>query len=346
MERLQIPDDYPIVIQRVYLEIFGDYELAAFFSQCYYWSDKSKLPGEAFYKSDEEWEREAHLTGKQLRRCRAVLCYAADEMAAAGPLQVIACKRTRINGRNVYVYEVNVAKMQLLVDAHRQPAKRQTLPKGNFTSREIQSCPSGKLPERQAQTRPSVGFKVDQTASSIIKETTTTADNTPTLPTNTPVLREKPMRPRTAARTQEREDFSFSEDELSRYPNAAKVQSWCTDRGLPLWEGQPDPAQLTRLNEGAALLAGQLEKLGYDLVGQLTSKLYGRSTVWDALRRTDPFHSRRLKRLTDEVYNLYDFTQSWKPRAVPEPPAAQLPAAHYIAHGMSEEERYWREREG
>lgn len=55
-----------IPIPVVYIELLGDYHIAAFLNQLIYWSDKTKRKDGYFYKSYKEWKEELFLSRYQI----------------------------------------------------------------------------------------------------------------------------------------------------------------------------------------------------------------------------------------------------------------------------------------
>ena len=62
-----------ITVPRVYLEMLGDFNTAAFLNQLIFWSDKTKRTDGYFYKTYTEWNEELLLSEYQVRRSAKIL---------------------------------------------------------------------------------------------------------------------------------------------------------------------------------------------------------------------------------------------------------------------------------
>jgi hypothetical protein len=62
-----------VVIPRVFVEFFGSLEMALFFNQCLYWSDRAQIADRWFYKTYEEWREELGLSEYQIRKSARAL---------------------------------------------------------------------------------------------------------------------------------------------------------------------------------------------------------------------------------------------------------------------------------
>lgn len=62
-----------IPIPVIYLELLGDYHVAAFLNQLVYWSDKTKRKDGYFYKTYKEWHEELRLSRHQIDKSIARL---------------------------------------------------------------------------------------------------------------------------------------------------------------------------------------------------------------------------------------------------------------------------------
>src|SRR5699024_2855356 len=62
-----------ITVPRVYLELLGDFNTAAFLNQLIFWSDKTRRSDGYFYKTYTEWNEELLLSEYQVRRSAKTL---------------------------------------------------------------------------------------------------------------------------------------------------------------------------------------------------------------------------------------------------------------------------------
>ena len=90
-----------ITIPRVYLELVGDFNTAAFLNQLVFWSDKTKRRDGFFYKTYAEWEDELLLSEYQVRRSSKNL----------KDLGLIETEVKRANGSPTVHYKVNMDKL-------------------------------------------------------------------------------------------------------------------------------------------------------------------------------------------------------------------------------------------
>ena len=60
----------PVAFRPEWVEELGDMQMAVFFQQIHYWSDKGKLPDGWIFKTIEDFEYETTLTKDQQKRCR------------------------------------------------------------------------------------------------------------------------------------------------------------------------------------------------------------------------------------------------------------------------------------
>lgn len=63
----------PIVIQRCFVDLTGDFSSAVMLSQAYYWSERTNDPEGWFWKTADEWEDEICLTLSEQQRARTRL---------------------------------------------------------------------------------------------------------------------------------------------------------------------------------------------------------------------------------------------------------------------------------
>src|SRR5699024_5675035 len=90
-----------ITVPRVYLELLGDFNTAAFLNQLVFWSDKTKRRDGFFYKTYAEWEDELLLSEYQVRRSSKNL----------RDLGLIETEVKRANGSPTVHYKVNMDKL-------------------------------------------------------------------------------------------------------------------------------------------------------------------------------------------------------------------------------------------
>lgn len=65
--------DRPIAFHRIFVDITGSVTAAVMLSQAYYWSRRTKQPGNWFYKSAKEWTEETGLSRKEQETARRSL---------------------------------------------------------------------------------------------------------------------------------------------------------------------------------------------------------------------------------------------------------------------------------
>ena len=90
-----------ITVPRVYLEMLGDFNTAAFLNQLIFWSDKTKRKDGYFYKTYTEWNEELLLSEYQVRRSAKIL----KEKG------FIDTKLKKANGSPTLHYKVNMDKL-------------------------------------------------------------------------------------------------------------------------------------------------------------------------------------------------------------------------------------------
>ena len=90
-----------ITVPRVYLEMLGDFNTAAFLNQLIFWSDKTKRSDGYFYKTYTEWNDELLLSEYQVRRSAKLL----KEKG------FIDTKLKKANGSPTLHYKVNMDKL-------------------------------------------------------------------------------------------------------------------------------------------------------------------------------------------------------------------------------------------
>ena len=90
-----------ITVPRVYLELLGDFNTAAFLNQLIFWSDKTRRSDGYFYKTYIEWNEELLLSEYQVRR-------SAKTLKEKG---FIDTKLKRANGSPTLHYKVNMDKL-------------------------------------------------------------------------------------------------------------------------------------------------------------------------------------------------------------------------------------------
>ena len=90
-----------ITVPRVYLEMLGDFNTAAFLNQLVFWSDKTRRSDGYFYKTYTEWNEELLLSEYQVRR-------SAKTLKEKG---FIDTKLKRANGSPTLHYKVNMDKL-------------------------------------------------------------------------------------------------------------------------------------------------------------------------------------------------------------------------------------------
>ena len=90
-----------ITVPRVYLEMLGDFNTAAFLNQLIFWSDKTKRTDGYFYKTYTEWNEELLLSEYQVRRSAKIL----KEKG------FIDTKLKKANGSPTLHYKVNMDKL-------------------------------------------------------------------------------------------------------------------------------------------------------------------------------------------------------------------------------------------
>ena len=90
-----------ITVPRVYLEMLGDFNTAAFLNQLIFWSDKTKRTDGYFYKTYTEWNEELLLSEYQVRRSAKIL----KENG------FIDTKLKKANGSPTLHYKVNMDKL-------------------------------------------------------------------------------------------------------------------------------------------------------------------------------------------------------------------------------------------
>ena len=90
-----------ITVPRVYLEMLGDFNTAAFLNQLIFWSDKTRRTDGYFYKTYTEWNEELLLSEYQVRRSAKLL----KEKG------FIDTKLKKANGSPTLHYKVNLDKL-------------------------------------------------------------------------------------------------------------------------------------------------------------------------------------------------------------------------------------------
>lgn len=90
-----------ITVPRVYLEMLGDFNTAAFLNQMIFWSDKTRRTDGYFYKTYTEWNEELLLSEYQVRRSAKIL----KEKG------FIDTKLKKANGSPTLHYKVNMDKL-------------------------------------------------------------------------------------------------------------------------------------------------------------------------------------------------------------------------------------------
>ena len=90
-----------ITVPRVYLEMLGDFNTAAFLNQLIFWSDKTRRKDGYFYKTYTEWNEELLLSEYQVRRSAKIL----KEQG------FINTKLKKANGSPTLHYKVNMDKL-------------------------------------------------------------------------------------------------------------------------------------------------------------------------------------------------------------------------------------------
>ena len=90
-----------ITVPKVYLEILGDFNTAAFLNQLIFWSDKTKRADGYFYKTYAEWNDELLLSEYQVRRSAKIL----KEKG------FIDTKLKKANGSPTLHYKVNMVEL-------------------------------------------------------------------------------------------------------------------------------------------------------------------------------------------------------------------------------------------
>ena len=90
-----------ITVPRVYLEMLGDFNTAAFLNQLIFWSDKTRRTDGYFYKTYTEWNEELLLSEYQVRRSAKIL---KDK-------GFIDTKLKKANGSPTLHYKVNMDKL-------------------------------------------------------------------------------------------------------------------------------------------------------------------------------------------------------------------------------------------
>ena len=90
-----------ITVPRVYLEMLGDFNTAAFLNQLIFWSDKTRRSDGYFYKTYTEWNEELLLSEYQVRRSAKIL----KEQG------FIDTKLKKANGSPTLHYKVNMDKL-------------------------------------------------------------------------------------------------------------------------------------------------------------------------------------------------------------------------------------------
>ena len=90
-----------ITVPRVYLEMLGDFNTAAFLNQMIFWSDKTRRKDGYFYKTYTEWNEELLLSEYQVRRSAKIL----KEKG------FIDTKLKKANGSPTLHYKVNMDKL-------------------------------------------------------------------------------------------------------------------------------------------------------------------------------------------------------------------------------------------
>lgn len=94
-----------ITVPRVYLEMLGDFNTAAFLNQLIFWSDKTKRRDGFFYKTYAEWEDELFLSEYQVRRSSKNL----------RDLGLIETEVKRANGSPTVHYKVNMDELSVSI---------------------------------------------------------------------------------------------------------------------------------------------------------------------------------------------------------------------------------------
>lgn len=65
--------DRPIAFHRIFVDVTGSVTAAVMLSQAFYWSRRTKIPGNWFYKSAVEWQEETGLSRKEQQTARRKL---------------------------------------------------------------------------------------------------------------------------------------------------------------------------------------------------------------------------------------------------------------------------------
>src|SRR5699024_3057536 len=94
-----------ITVARVYLEMLGEFNTAAFLNQLVFWSDKTKRRDGFFYKTYAEWEDELLLSEYQVRRSSKNL----------RDLGLIETEVKRANGSPTVHYKVNMDELSVSI---------------------------------------------------------------------------------------------------------------------------------------------------------------------------------------------------------------------------------------
>ena len=153
--KLRIEMDRVIAFHPVLAKVFGDIATAIYVQQLYYWSDKGEREDGYIYKTIKEIEEETTLTYKQQKRIR-------ERLAKMGVLEI---KKEPVKVSPVYLYKLNVEKLQELISAFESKNDE----KPHEQKKELK-LPKGKLYQRE--TLPKGNFKVDQRSTSYITENT------------------------------------------------------------------------------------------------------------------------------------------------------------------------------
>ena len=90
-----------IPIPVVYIELLGDYHIAAFLNQLIYWSDKTKRKDGYFYKSYKEWKEELFLSRYQIDK-------SVDKLKELG---LIKTSLKKANGAPTLHYKVDMDRL-------------------------------------------------------------------------------------------------------------------------------------------------------------------------------------------------------------------------------------------
>ena len=106
MKKLKIDLDNVVVFHPILVRAFGSINIALFFQQLYFWSDKGKRQDGFIYKTSKEIEKETTLSYYQQKSCQ-------KKLIEFGVLEI---KKIKANGAPTLHFKLNIERAQELID--------------------------------------------------------------------------------------------------------------------------------------------------------------------------------------------------------------------------------------